>query len=263
MKDIHSHLIYGVDDGSKSLEESIELLKKMEKAGTTDLMLTPHYVENSKYVCNNKAKKEIFNKLKERAKKENININLYLGNEVFFTDKFLKLIKNGEIRTLNNSKYLLFEFPMNHLYTIIVTKGDTQTSQVEDPTQENPNSEDPGNTQLQSNNNTAKNISVKGYNIDFSSDKTEYKIKTNDKSLDLDIELEESTATYKVIGNENLSNGSEVKIVVTAENGQEKTYLIKIVDNELSTLQLALAGGIILAIIIVIILIIKSKSKAS
>ena len=148
-------------------------------------------------------------------------------------------------------------------YTIIVTKGDTQTSQVEDPTQENPNSEDPGNTQLQSNNNTAKNISVKGYNIDFSSDKTEYKIKTNDKSLDLDIELEESTATYKVIGNENLSNGSEVKIVVTAENGQEKTYLIKIVDNELSTLQLALAGGIILAIIIVIILIIKSKSKAS
>lgn len=117
MKDIHSHLIYGVDDGSKSLEESIELLKKMEKAGTTDLMLTPHYVENSKYVCNNKAKKEIFNKLKERAKRENININLYLGNEVFFTDKFLKLIKNGEIRTLNNSKYLLFEFPMNHLYT--------------------------------------------------------------------------------------------------------------------------------------------------
>ena len=148
-------------------------------------------------------------------------------------------------------------------YTIIVTKGDTQTSQVEDPTQENPNSEDPGNTQLQSNNNTAKNISVKGYNIDFSSDKTEYKIKTTDKSLDLDIELEESTATYKVIGNENLSNGSEVKIVVTAENGQEKTYIIKIVDNELSTLQLALAGGIILAIIIVIILIIKSKSKAS
>ena len=62
MKDIHSHLIYGVDDGSKSLEESIELLKKMEEAGTTDLMLTPHYVENSKFSCNNKCKKEIFNK---------------------------------------------------------------------------------------------------------------------------------------------------------------------------------------------------------
>ena len=117
MKDIHSHLIYGVDDGSKSLEESIELLKKMEEAGTTDLMLTPHYVENSKFSCNNKCKKEIFNKLKESAEKENININLYYGNEVFFTDKFLKLIKKGEIRTLNNSKYLLFEFPMSNVYT--------------------------------------------------------------------------------------------------------------------------------------------------
>ena len=130
MKDIHSHLIYGVDDGSKSLEESIELLKKMEEAGTTDLMLTPHYVENSKFSCNNKCKKEIFNKLKESAEKENININLYYGNEVFFTDKFLKLIKKGEIRTLNNSKYLLFEFPMSQIYqntdeviSYIISKG--------------------------------------------------------------------------------------------------------------------------------------------
>ena len=130
MKDIHSHLIYGVDDGSKSLEESIELLKKMEKAGTTDLMLTPHYVENSNFICNNKNKNIIFKKLKDKAKKENININLYLGNEVFFTENFLKLIKSGEIRTLNNSKYLLFEFPMNHLYpntgdviSLIISKG--------------------------------------------------------------------------------------------------------------------------------------------
>ena len=36
----------------------------MEKAGTTDLMLTPHYVENSKYNCNNKDKKAILSKLK-------------------------------------------------------------------------------------------------------------------------------------------------------------------------------------------------------
>ena len=130
MKDIHSHLLYGVDDGSKSLEESIELLRKMEKAGVTDLMLTPHYIENSKYICNNKSKKKIFNILSTAVKNENININLYLGNEVFFTENFLKLIKRYEIRTLNNSKYLLFEFPMNHLYpniadviSLIISKG--------------------------------------------------------------------------------------------------------------------------------------------
>ena len=116
MKDLHSHLIYGIDDGSKSLDESIKLLKEMEKAGTTDLMLTPHYVEKSKFICNNKDKLVIFNKLKDKAKKENINVKLYLGNEVFFTDNLLKLIKDKEIRTLNNSKYVLVEFPMNHIY---------------------------------------------------------------------------------------------------------------------------------------------------
>ena len=114
MKDCHSHLLYGIDDGSKSIEDSIELLRKMEKAGTTDLILTPHYVENSKYNCNNKKKLELFKEFQKRAKEENISVNLYLGNEVFFTTNFLTLLKKKEIRTLNNSKFLLFEFPMNN-----------------------------------------------------------------------------------------------------------------------------------------------------
>ena len=36
MKDLHSHLLYGIDDGSKSLEESISLLKKMQEQNITD-----------------------------------------------------------------------------------------------------------------------------------------------------------------------------------------------------------------------------------
>ncbi|MBP5678822.1 MAG: hypothetical protein J6X28_03220 [Bacilli bacterium] len=51
MKDLHCHLLYGIDDGSKSIEESIQLLKKMVKAGCKEIVLTPHYVRNSKYVC--------------------------------------------------------------------------------------------------------------------------------------------------------------------------------------------------------------------
>ena len=116
MKDLHSHLLYGIDDGSRSIDESIELLKKMEKSGIKELMLTPHYVEDSKYNCNNNDKMKIFNELKEKAKEENINIKLYLGNEVFITNNFIKLLKHDEITTLNNSKYLLFELPMRQKY---------------------------------------------------------------------------------------------------------------------------------------------------
>jgi len=117
MKDLHSHLLFGIDDGSKSIQESLRLLKEMEKAGITDLLLTPHYVENSKYNCDNKEKKKLFDTLKERAKNEDISINLYYGNEVFFTSHFLEYLKENKIRTLNNSKYLLFEFPMSNVYS--------------------------------------------------------------------------------------------------------------------------------------------------
>ena len=116
MKDLHSHLLYGIDDGSKTLEESIQLLKEMEKEGVDECILTPHYIENSKYDCNNNDKLVIFNELVEEAKKERIKIKLYLGNEVFVTSNFISLLKEDKIKTLNDSRYLLFELPMRQNY---------------------------------------------------------------------------------------------------------------------------------------------------
>lgn len=116
MKDMHSHLLYGIDDGSKSLDESIKLLKEMKKNGVDELILTPHYIEESKYSCNNDDKVKIYKELQERVDKEGIDITLYLGNEVYITNNFLKLIKDNEIWTLNGSKYLLFELPLRSRY---------------------------------------------------------------------------------------------------------------------------------------------------
>src|SRR5262249_60455385 len=47
MVDIHSHILPGLDDGSQSLEESVEMLKMAVAAGTTDIVATPH--ANSKF----------------------------------------------------------------------------------------------------------------------------------------------------------------------------------------------------------------------
>ena len=116
VKDLHCHLLWGIDDGSKSIEESIGLLKKISASGCKEIILTPHYIRGSKYKSNNKEKKKLFNELKEEAKKENIDVKMYLGNEVFFTSKFVELIDEEEIEPLNNSRYLLFEFPMSNTY---------------------------------------------------------------------------------------------------------------------------------------------------
>lgn len=111
--DIHSHILYGIDDGSKSIEESINIIKEHIKMGFTDIVVTPHYIENSKYETNNIDKENILKTLKQELKKQNININLYLGNEVFVNNNLEELLKKKEIATINNSKYLLIEFPMN------------------------------------------------------------------------------------------------------------------------------------------------------
>lgn len=110
--DIHSHILYGIDDGSKTIEQSINILKKCEQEGISKMILTPHYIENTDYNKNNQEKNELFNILKEEAKKQNINIELYLGNEVYASDNIEELIQKKEIATLNNSRYMLIEFPL-------------------------------------------------------------------------------------------------------------------------------------------------------
>ena len=49
MIDLHSHILFGIDDGSESLEESIKILETAKNNGVTDIVLTPHYIYNSEY----------------------------------------------------------------------------------------------------------------------------------------------------------------------------------------------------------------------
>lgn len=112
MIDIHSHLIPNVDDGAKSAEETIDLMKEAEKAGITDIILTPHYIVNS-YEQNAETLILLKDKLQQILNNEHININLYIGMEVYITDNLVDILKQNKILTLAGSKYLLMELPLN------------------------------------------------------------------------------------------------------------------------------------------------------
>lgn len=114
MKDMHNHILFSIDDGSKNIESSIEMLKKAQENGIDEMILTPHYILNSKYNANNELKNKLLDKLKERCEVEGINIKLHIGNEVWADEGIPELIKKGEISTLNNSRYLLIEFPLHN-----------------------------------------------------------------------------------------------------------------------------------------------------
>ena len=111
MTDIHSHLLFDVDDGSRNIEESITLLKSLKEIGFNNVILTPHYIEGSEYCCENKEKKQKLIEIQRELTNQNIDINVYLGNEIFINDNIYELIKNGNIHTLNNTRYILIELP--------------------------------------------------------------------------------------------------------------------------------------------------------
>ena len=83
MIDIHTHILPNIDDGSKSIEETFNLIKEAK----------------------------------------NIDIKLYLGNEIYMSENIIKLLEEGKATTMNNTSYVLFEMPLNaeplNLYDII------------------------------------------------------------------------------------------------------------------------------------------------
>lgn len=118
---MHSHLIPGIDDGVKTLEESISLIKKMSELGYKKLVTTPHIM--SDYFKNNK---EIIyaglETVKEAVKKEGIDIELEAAAEYMYDDGFIKKVSAGNLLTFGNN-YLLIElgyyFPPERFFDVI------------------------------------------------------------------------------------------------------------------------------------------------
>jgi len=113
MVDLHSHLIWGIDDGSKSKEMTINMLKQAVKGGTKKLVLTPHYFPGYYVVPINEVKEKTKN-LMLLAKEEGLDIEIYFGQEVYFSERILEYFDNGLIGTINESRYMLIEFNMRN-----------------------------------------------------------------------------------------------------------------------------------------------------
>lgn len=111
MIDLHSHILPGVDDGSRNMQETIELLKKAQKAGFHTICFTPHYAE-PQYLNTKQQNYEIFKQVETRLKQENILIKILLGNEIFIHENMEDALENNKIATLANTHYVLIELPM-------------------------------------------------------------------------------------------------------------------------------------------------------
>lgn len=112
MIDIHSHILPNIDDGSRSIEETFNLIKEAKNVGFEAIVATSHYMEG--YYETNTPEREVWvNAIYENLQAKNIDVNLYIGNEIYMSENMIKLLEEGKASTINDTSYVLFEMPLN------------------------------------------------------------------------------------------------------------------------------------------------------
>ena len=106
--DLHSHILHAIDDGPDTLNEAVSLGRAYVSAGFDTVVATPHATEG-------RPKPglilERLAELQGELKRLRIPLTLLPGAEQHIEPLTLKRLQNGELLTLNNTRYLLLELP--------------------------------------------------------------------------------------------------------------------------------------------------------
>lgn len=110
MVDIHSHFLYGIDDGAKDISQTIKMLNQAVEAGITDLVSTPHFNE---FVSPNYFENinNVFNEISEYISKNNIKLKIHSGSEILQDPKIMDWVEFSDFLIGKNKNYFLFELP--------------------------------------------------------------------------------------------------------------------------------------------------------
>ena len=116
MIDLHNHIIPNLDDGSKSLNMSLAMLKHAADQGITDVVNTVHYQSprmDGKTVEYDLVKNKV-KRLQGELDENDIFIKLHIGAEVFYLPNLMEL-KDNPLLTFDHGKYMLVEFPFEQV----------------------------------------------------------------------------------------------------------------------------------------------------
>lgn len=115
MIDLHCHILPGIDDGAKTIDDSLDMARMAVKQGITHILCTPHH-NNGKY--DNPASQVITQVagLQEELDQRNIPLTLYEGQEVRISGDIVEQIQKADILFADlANRYILIEFPSNDI----------------------------------------------------------------------------------------------------------------------------------------------------
>ncbi len=109
--DLHTHMLYGVDDGAGTREEMCAMLDMAYRDGTRAVCLTPHFAPYMGWGRDGGRAERAFDELRAYAAAHYPDMHLYLGHELGYHAACMQALNDGSCRTLGNSRYLLVDFP--------------------------------------------------------------------------------------------------------------------------------------------------------
>ncbi len=121
MIDIHSHVLFEIDDGAETLSTSLQMCLDSYRNGCDDLVLTPHFFEYDSISVFVEERDEKIQKLRNALAENKIPLRVHPGAELFLSDDIFDA-GNLDALTINGSKYMLCEMPLIPFDTRFVTK---------------------------------------------------------------------------------------------------------------------------------------------
>ncbi|WP_316569297.1 CpsB/CapC family capsule biosynthesis tyrosine phosphatase [Neobacillus sp. YIM B06451] len=114
MIDIHCHILPGVDDGAKSIRESLEIARAAVSEGIKTIVATPHH-KNNRYTNTKQSILEQVGELNGHLQLAKIPLTVLPGQEVRVYGELIEDYERNEILTLAETQYLFIEFPSDHV----------------------------------------------------------------------------------------------------------------------------------------------------
>lgn len=116
--DVHSHILPGVDDGSRNMEMTMEMVETAYRQGVRAMIATPHYYPGHVRLPKEYLE-EIFQETAAAIHEKYSDFTLYLGNEIYYRDEVVEKLQNNRICTLAGTKYVLLEFTPGAQYNLL------------------------------------------------------------------------------------------------------------------------------------------------
>lgn len=120
MIDIHSHIVFDVDDGPRDLADSRALLEESYRQGVRTIISTSHRRKGMFETPENKIA-EHFKLVQEIAKEISDDLTVLYGAEIYYTSDVLDKLEKKIIPSLADTRYALIEFSMTTPYKEIHT----------------------------------------------------------------------------------------------------------------------------------------------